>query len=66
MCTCNQCFEQQKKRKISHFLHLKIVIFTAIKIGSILHRRVKVMLGSDSAGFTVCHSLYNLGATCVT
>ena len=41
MCTCNLCFEQNKKNIT--FSHLKITIFTAVKNHSILHGHVIVM-----------------------
>ena len=42
-CTHDLCF-RAKIRKISQFLYLKIIIFTAVKYHSILHRRVFVMI----------------------
>ena len=39
----NLCFEQKKRKVLFFFFHLKIIIFTAIKIRSILHRRFIVM-----------------------
>ena len=41
-CTHNLCFEQKKRKNITNF-HLKIMSFTAVKISSILYRRVFVM-----------------------
>ena len=42
-CTHNLCFEQKKENY--HIFHLKIIVFTAVKYCSILHRRVFVMIG---------------------
>ena len=41
-CTHDLCFEQIKEKY--HFFHLKIIIFTALKNYSILHRRFIVMV----------------------
>ena len=43
MCTHNHCFEQKYGKKNITCFHLKIIIFTALKNLSILHRRVFLM-----------------------
>ena len=42
-CTPDLCFKQNTKKKLSQLFQLKIIIFTALKKRSILHRSVIVM-----------------------
>ena len=50
-CTHNLCFEQKYEKIYQHF-KLKINIFTAVKYGSILHRRVCIMQKNEITKIT--------------
>ena len=53
-CTHNLCFEQ-KRKKITIF-HMKIIVFSAVKNCSILHRRVIVMKSFESVNGSATNS----------
>ena len=48
-CTHNLCFEQKKEKNIT-ILHMKMIIFTAVKNRSILHGRVFGITGVGAGG----------------